>query len=131
MAKNIIAKASTVVITNTFKAEPKTPLTDLASPEGVLYNTGLNAVNGGTATVPGEITVSDWNGEAIVNKHIASIRLFGGNSYVFLQPGDSITLATTRANETAYYATLEGDLVTVKITPAEGAAAVASEEATE
>jgi len=46
-------------------------------------------------------------------KHIASFRLFKTNSFVYLLPGDSITVAAQSPEEALYYGTLRNEFLSV------------------
>lgn len=103
MANKIALIAGNVItISNPAKAE-------VATEE--LWNTGLNAVDTGVATVEKEATFAD--------KKIASIRLFKNNEYVELAPGDSIVIEPKNINELAYYLGIANtDICKVEYAPA-------------
>lgn len=45
--------------------------------------------------------------------HVASVRLYRSNSYVYLLPGDTLKITVDTAEAAAYYATLRSDLLDV------------------
>lgn len=74
--------------------------------EDTLWNTGLasldeahcdEAGNAGKVTITGEI------GPKFMKKHVASIRLYKNNEYVYLNPGDTLSLAVDNMNALGYY----------------------------
>lgn len=107
----IEAKPATITLKNIWTEdeviEKDVALESLDTTEGVKYNTGLNALSSTTAPA---ILADD---EAWKAQHIAAIRLYGGNSYVHLLPGDEITITTKSANETVYYAFYQSELLSV------------------
>lgn len=120
-----------ITVTNTYNptVEEVSALAELGLPlkDSDVWNTGLATVGdphideivrgvGDTGIVT--------DGNTWTAKHVASFRLFKTNSFVYLLPGDSITIAAVTAEEALYYATLHGDFITVDasnvITPGDG-----------
>lgn len=70
-----------------------------------VFNTGLSAVgephSDEEASLAGKAIIPDVN--AWEAKHIASIRLFGKNEYVQLNPGDTLKILPKSADEAIYY----------------------------
>lgn len=112
--------SSVITITNSYNptAEEVSALAELGLPLKAddVWNTGLASLGdphideiargvGDTAIVT--------DGNAWLAKHIASFRLFKTNSFVYLLPGDSITIKAQSAEEAVYYVMLHDELLTV------------------
>ena len=85
--------------------------------EGYQWNTGKAMV--------GDPYIDEYlnKGKALVDEvdgfaglHAFALRLFGGNQYFTLLPGDSIKLAA-KGQAALYYATIKGDGIKVEATP--------------
>lgn len=112
--------SSVITITNSYNptVEEISALAELGLPLKAddVWNTGLASLGdphideiargvGDTAIVT--------DGNAWLAKHIASFRLFKTNSFVYLLPGDSITIKAQSAEEAVYYVMLHDELLTV------------------
>ena len=111
---------------NTWTADEATDALD-----GKLWNTGMATANQAYAVddcglVVGKSYVqTTWtfdnsglvNGEIgpkFTKKHIASIRLYKNNEYVYLAPGDEIYFNATSYQELAYYVSIpDSDILTL------------------
>ena len=109
-----------VTVTNSYvpTAEEISALAELGLPLKAddVWNTGLASLGDPhideiARGVGGDAIVTDAN--TWMAKHIASFRLFKTNSFVYLLPGDSITIAAVTAEEALYYATLHGEMLDV------------------
>lgn len=118
---SIKAAAGTVVLKNIYGTEEYVaPSADLALenlnrlPDDAVFNTGLATIgdphideylNAGKALL---VDKEAWNA-----KHIAAIRLYKSNSYIYLNPGDEISIETKCAEETVYYSMMKCDFLKV------------------
>lgn len=134
-------KVKSIKIENIYKANEMTlnefALSRLATSDDVLFNTGASALGdphaGEDAASKGKATVAGAVGPEFVKSHIASLRLFGNNTYVSILPGDSVvvkidgTLDATA--QVAYYldqATAFGFLKVTLCSDAEGATEISN-----
>lgn len=112
----------TVTLTNIYDVkntkESDLPLEDLAGKGDQLWNTGAAVVAGGPALVEDD--------GAFKAQHIASVRLYNSNSYVYLHPEDSLKIKVRSANETLYYATMKCDFLKIEISGSSGSSVAES-----
>lgn len=121
MGKTIKAVPSTLTFKNTYTEDSISvkdlELANLSAPlaDDDVFNTGLAALGNPhadeDASNAGVAVVKDP--EAWKAQHVASIRLYKSNSYIYLFPGDCFILETRSGEETAYYLTQNSDLLTV------------------
>lgn len=85
-------------------------LKQMSPNENRLWETGLKAVASAPATKPYE------GSGAFVDEHIASIRMYKSNSYIYLAPQDEVTIQVRSSEEVLYYAQMvEGtDMLSIK-----------------
>jgi hypothetical protein len=106
--------AAIVTITNTYNGSAVKLPSDLLKGSDDLWNRGAAAVNGADATIPDTTSYP-----AIMQiRHIAAVRLFGGNSYAYIVPGDRLVLHTSSSKETLYYQQFASELVSVSVVEA-------------
>lgn len=128
MSKKIaidISAKSVITITNTYgtteydkyKVAPKAIDMIEDQLEGEMFATGAASL--GTPHIDeydqkGKVLVAETNG--FDGLHAFALRLFGGNQYVTLLPGDSIKIAA-EGGAAAYYAMIKADGIKVEATP--------------
>ncbi len=109
-----------ITVTNTFDPtkDEVSALAELGLPlkDNDVWNTGLASVGDPhideIARGASDVAIVE-DGNTWTAKHVASFRLFKTNSFVYLLPGDSITIAAVTAEEVLYYALLHGEFITV------------------
>lgn len=128
MAETITAAPGVVTIKNIYNPDAVNAVDlpkDILAADDV-FNTGMSAIGDPHSDEVDSVTgLSNNTGKTIVKdpeaweaKHIASIRLYRTNSYVYLAPDDSIKLTTKSGAETAYYMTQKiSDFVSVEFAP--------------
>lgn len=129
MSKKIaidITTESTITITNVFgtaeyekyKVAPKAIDMIEDQLESSMFATGAASL--GTPHIDeydqkGKVLVDETNG--FDGLHAFALRLFGGNQYITLLPGDSLKIKAD-GNAAAYYAMIKADGIKVEATPA-------------
>lgn len=115
---------TTIVIANTYdpSVEEVSALAELGLPlePADVWNTGLATLGDPhideiVRGVGYDAIITDGN--TWLAKHVASFRLFRTNSFVYLLPGDSITLSAQTPEEALYYGMLKGDFLSVTTNP--------------